>query len=481
MKVLIFILFPFFCLSQVQIGNTIYGLGGAYDTFGGHIAMSDNGSIIAVAASGETGFDHYKGRIRVYNNLNGNWTQIGNPIVGNDFDYFGTGISLSSDGNILAVGTGKFNPTDGAFNQFGYVKIFQNLNNNWVQIGNTITDEDDNTYFGSNISLSANGNTIVISAPYYSGSASRIGKVAVFQNINNNWVQIGDTIYGSNQGDGFGMNVSLSSDGTILAVGAPGNIGSGVNPSYVKVFLNSNNNWTQIGNNIDFGNTLDLSGDGNTIAVSTTNYSGGYGKARIYGNVGGNWTQIGADINSSHIWDLLGQSLSLSYDGSILALGSSWYGQGSSRYGRVSLYKNQNQNWEHRTDVMGLVYDNNLGESTALSSNGFIVSVGIPGSKGIFNQPFAGEAKVFDLSQALSTNTLTLYNLRIYPNPVSEVLNIELSENIKFEKATIYNSLGQLIKTANKKVINVNDLAKGTYHLMVTTNQGETTKSFIIE
>ncbi|WP_134391388.1 leucine-rich repeat protein, partial [Flavobacterium psychrophilum] len=39
--------------------------------------------------------------------------------------------------------------------------------------------------------------------------------------------------------------------------------------------------------------------------------------------------------------------------------------------------------------------------------------------------------------------------LKIYPNPVSEILNIALQEGLQLQKVNFYNTLGQLIKTTN--------------------------------
>ncbi|EPC4009196.1 leucine-rich repeat protein, partial [Flavobacterium psychrophilum] len=45
--------------------------------------------------------------------------------------------------------------------------------------------------------------------------------------------------------------------------------------------------------------------------------------------------------------------------------------------------------------------------------------------------------------------------LKIYPNPVSEILNIALQEGLQLEKVNFYNTLGQLIKTTNHLETNV--------------------------
>ncbi|WP_134627639.1 leucine-rich repeat protein, partial [Flavobacterium psychrophilum] len=59
--------------------------------------------------------------------------------------------------------------------------------------------------------------------------------------------------------------------------------------------------------------------------------------------------------------------------------------------------------------------------------------------------------------------------LKIYPNPVSEILNIALQEGLQLEKVNFYNTLGQLIKTTNHSEINVSSFAKGNYFVEVMT------------
>ncbi|OXB07391.1 leucine-rich repeat domain-containing protein, partial [Flavobacterium psychrophilum] len=72
-------------------------------------------------------------------------------------------------------------------------------------------------------------------------------------------------------------------------------------------------------------------------------------------------------------------------------------------------------------------------------------------------------------------------NLKIYPNPVSEILNIALQEVLQLQKVNFYNTLGQLIKTTNHSETNVSSFAKGNYFVEVITNQGKATKTIIIQ
>ena len=89
---------------------------------------------------------------------------------------------------------------------------------------------------------------------------------------------------------------------------------------------------TQIGLDIDgeaahdvSGRSISLSSDGSIVAIGASNNNGnGFetGHVRVYENIGGIWTQIGSDIDGEVANDLSGNSVSLSSDGSIVAIGA---------------------------------------------------------------------------------------------------------------------------------------------------------------
>ena len=65
--------------------------------------------------------------------------------------------------------------------------------------------------------------------------------------------QIGNDIQGEAANDRFGTSVSYSADGTIVAIGAPGNDGNGGASGHVRVFEYDGNDWVQLGADIDGG------------------------------------------------------------------------------------------------------------------------------------------------------------------------------------------------------------------------------------
>jgi len=68
-------------------------------------------------------------------------------------------------------------------------------------------------------------------------------------------------------------------------------------------------------------------------------------------------------------------------------------------------------------------------------------------------------------------------DLQIFPNPISEEVNIILEE--KIESVLIINSNGQEILKTNKTLIELNELKDGVYYIVVNTKNRTLTKQFI--
>ena len=121
----------------------------------------------------------------------------------------------------------------------------------------------------------------------------------------------------------------MSSDGLRVAIGAPNNDGNGRNAGHVRIYeYNSTYGWVQLGSDIDgeaagdqSGWSVSLSSDGSKVAIGAINNDFGRGHARIYEYDGTSWTQLGTDIDGEASGDLSGYSVSLSADGTRVAIG----------------------------------------------------------------------------------------------------------------------------------------------------------------
>ena len=164
----------------------------------------------------------------------GIWTQIGNDIDGDAFDdLFGTSVSLSSDGSIVAIGA-RLN--DGGGFDSGHVRIYENQNGTWIQLGEDIQGEAVADGFGESLSLSSNGNIVAIGAGSNDGNGNLSGHVRIYENQNGIWIQLGSDIDGESEFDFSGNAVSLSFNGSIVAIGASANDGNGENSGHVRVY-----------------------------------------------------------------------------------------------------------------------------------------------------------------------------------------------------------------------------------------------------
>jgi hypothetical protein len=294
-------------------------------------------------------------------------------------DSFGAAVSLSADGTRLAVGAyqeassatgvGGDQANDAAYAS-GAAYVFAWTGTTWAQEAYVkASNTDGGDHFGLSLSLSADGTRLAVAAEAEDSSATGVGgnqadnsagnsgAVYVFSRTGTTWTQEAYVKASNTQaGDAFGSSVSLSADGTRLAVGASkeGSSATGVGGSQadngapfsgaVYVFSRTVTTWTQeayvkasnTGASDRFGASLSLSADGTRLAV------GSYGEASNATGVGGDQANNGA-VNSGAAYvfswtgstwaqeayvkasntetlDQFGWSVSLSADGTRLAV-----------------------------------------------------------------------------------------------------------------------------------------------------------------
>ena len=374
-----------------QIGDDIDGEA-AGDIFGQSVSMSADGRTLAVGASSNDGAGSDAGHVRIFKLSNSrNWLQIGADIDGEaSTDNFGSSVSLSSDGSIVAIGAPSASGTN---SDSGHVRLYQlDSSGNWVQLGSDIDGEFTEDYFGWSVSLSADGKTVAIGADSSDGNGSESGHVRVYRlNGSGNWLQLGSDLEGTAAGIYFGSSVSISSDGSIVAIGAPYNkANNGNDAGHVKVYqLSSDGDWSQLGGDLEgeaaddfFGYRVSLDSVGNTLAVGAYgNDSNGSraGHVRVYKLDDDNkWVQIGSDIDGEAAGDDSGASVSLSADGTILAVGAEFNDGNANDAGHVRVYQlDVNGDWaQYGDDIDGVDAEDNFGWSASLSDSGKKTSIG---------------------------------------------------------------------------------------------------------
>lgn len=298
---------------------------GARDEFGRSVAISGDGSTLAIGApledSGALGINgpqdddsaEDSGAVYVFTrDDSGAWAQQAYIKASNTHarDEFGWSVALSGDGNTLAVGAHwessvssgvDADQTDKRHSESGAVYVFTRSGGSWsqqvfIKASNSIYGD----HFGHSVALSSDGHTLAVGAPRESSattgidgdqsddSASWAGAVYVFTRVGGTWSQQA-YVKASNTGknDWFGDSVALSADGDTLAVGAASEDSSatGVNGDQtdnsatwagaVYVFTRSGGTWSQqaylkafnTGPADNFGRSVALTSDGNMLAV----------------------------------------------------------------------------------------------------------------------------------------------------------------------------------------------------------------------
>lgn len=170
------------------------------------------------------------GQVRVfrYNSNQGRFVQKGDPIVGqNPGDSFGRQVAMSADGTIFAAGA-KYYGRQNA----GAADVFEDFGNgSWSQLGGTVTGDSSNDEFG-NVAINAAGNRMAVGG---GAGSSKFGYVKVFDYKSGRWTQVGNTLEGQAYGENFGSNISLSPDGSTLLVGSPSRDNSNL-PGSVRIY-----------------------------------------------------------------------------------------------------------------------------------------------------------------------------------------------------------------------------------------------------
>ena len=277
-----------------------------------YVSLSSDGTIVAIG-------ERINNNVRVYKHNGTNWNQMGRDIDGEaDGDIFGISVSLSHDGTIVAIGA----PRD--MGNTGYVRVYKHNGTNWNQMGSDIDGEEAGGAFGCSVSLSHDGSSVAIGDFTNSdGMRGHLhgGHVRVYKHNGTSWNQMGGDIDGIKAGGMFGWSVSLSSDGTIVAGGT-------LMGGYVLVYKYDGTDWNQMGGDIDEAardgdpTHVSLSFDGTIIAIGAPYTNSKAGQVHVYKHNGTNWNQMGSDIDGEATNDQSGRSVSLSSDGTVLALGS---------------------------------------------------------------------------------------------------------------------------------------------------------------
>jgi FG-GAP repeat len=191
------------------------------------------------------------------------------------FIRFGSSVSISADGNTIVVGVPFADKGSNA--DQGSTYIYWKKGGQWIQ-QQEITSSDGAAYdrFGWTVSINSDGNTIVVGAPHSKVSGnSEQGSAYVFVRNGRQWIQQQKlTVSDGSAGDRFGSSVSISGDGNMIVIGAPlVNIGNRSDQGSAYIFKRSKEQWTlqqkltALDGSADdyFGQSVSINGSGNLV------------------------------------------------------------------------------------------------------------------------------------------------------------------------------------------------------------------------
>jgi len=411
-------------LTPTQVGQDIDGEA-AIDQSGYRVSMCSDGGRVAIGAKFNDGNGNESGHVRVYELVGGVWTQLGGDIDGEAAgDYSGTSGSMSSDGSRVAIGAYR---NDGNSSIAGNVRVYEFIGGVWTQLGLDIDGEVAYDLSGISVSMSSDGSRVAIGAPGNDGNGSGAGHVRVYEFIGGVWTQLGLDIDGEAANDGSGTSVSMSSDGSRVAIGATGNDGNGNSSGHVRVYELVGGVWTQLGLDMDgeaagdySGTSVSMSSDGSHVAIGAFLNDGNgtnAGHVRVYEFIGGVWTQLGLDIDGEAAYDESGRSVSMSPDGRRVAIGARNNDGNGSNSGHVRVYELVGGLWmQMGIDIEGEAAGDYSGTSVSMSSDGSRVAIGAERNSG--NGSMAGHVRVYDLpvncSYAIDSIVVVNANLGVY-------------------------------------------------------------------
>ena len=265
----------------VQVGPEI--LGNSSNDYLGACAISSDGSIIAVCASGDDAGGTNSGSVYIYEYNQGLslWIQLGGPITGEAANDNADTISLNDAGTRIAIGA-RLNDDGG--NNAGHVRVFDYNGSNWVQVGQDIDGSAGEEFGHQNVTLSADGSRLFSGGRLYDNNK---GRARAFEYNGSNWVQLGQDIIGELENIYSAYGTHMSKDGTRIVVS--GN----VHPTfpYIKIFEydEETSQWLPLTKDITepsvtsggFGLPVAISGDGNIVVAPRQYLNSSTGRTKI--------------------------------------------------------------------------------------------------------------------------------------------------------------------------------------------------------
>jgi hypothetical protein len=271
-----------------------------------NVSINDSGNIIAISSPADFSSPTNIGRVYLYtgNNIYTDWnlayTFSGSNPIGN-YSAFGESVVIKDNINTIAISAPSLDiqPRTGA----GAVYIFTGLNNNWNQTkiltGNNIIYNGAN--FGRSIDFDKSGNYLAVGMPQ--GESDIAGQVFICTGISGNWNiknRVGS--FDNQNGQNFGISLSISNDAEYLSVGSWLFDKNATNQGTVYMCKNPYTGFTNLNNQfvprVNYNSGVKFQyGNNLSVVYNKSGYFSQYGDWG-YANFGDNYSLITKGIKS---------------------------------------------------------------------------------------------------------------------------------------------------------------------------------------
>jgi filamentous hemagglutinin family protein len=573
-------------LSLPWTGSVSY----AGDAFGSAVAFDATGTLLAVGAPNDDGLGNSNlgsGAVHLFQfsgsgnaqatllgTMGSGYTGGKNVNVSLDAgDAFGSAIALSANGTRMAVGAKNDDGYGNRVTDSGAVHLFSfsdsafsggartgSIGYGYTGTGNLAVNTLDYVdRFGSAVAFNADGTLLAVGAPLdkgatngYTSADSGYGAVHLFKLVDNTWSKTGTIGYGySGSGslgvsslantDNFGTAVSLNADGTQLAAGAPNDDGASNNcydcgavhlftlgtafstpvrvgslgHGYVANLTDTEtsndqhlNLSTTLGNYDYFGHALSLTADGTRLAVGAPYDDGGENTAYDSGavhvfafagtgfatpsalaRIGVGYSTVGDLQNKIGTSDYFGSAVAFNADGTRLAVGlpaDDGVANSKTASGAVRVFTFADNSYAQGFEI-GVLGDGRLpvnlsfpkvstndrfGAAVALSDDATRLAVGAPGDDGANNdRGDAGAVHLFSFSDGNFAGA-TLEGTIGFGYSGGKNVNVDLGWGDNFGAAVAFNDSATRLAVGAPKDDGANNdrVDSGAVHLFAFTD-----------
>jgi hypothetical protein len=382
--------------SDIWIETILSSPGSQGDQFGWSVSISENGKAIAVGALDDSEYGEYSGGVYVYKRSIDQWNyEKITAFDADEWSKFGSHVSLSDDGNTVAIGA----MWDTAYGGTGAAYVYRYFGINWSGVKIKASDGDGTDWFGKHLDISGDSQTLLVGAwgdddPDGEDVTPDSGSAYVFDKNSTSWNETKILPSNGEKNAFFGTNVDVSNDGSVFVVGSYGHSngveGAWDGLAYVYRWNETNQEYDEYileGSDIAYhdawyGYSTAITGDGNTVVVGAPNEIGnsGSGSVYVYEWNGSSWTETKLIPSEGGPNMFFGSSVSISDDASIIIVGEpdTYAYAGTETPGYVHIFIYDGSTWieEDKITSSGALPGSQFGDQVEISGDGNAFVVG---------------------------------------------------------------------------------------------------------